>query len=104
MYYKNIKTNEIAFFGGIPDEDWIEATLDEISANELKRVKKIKITQCQAYLQQTSWQVERLCDPSSGKPLKDGVAEKRALARSLQDEINTCTTLEELNNININFN
>ena len=70
---------------------------------QLQEAKALKIAQCKAYLINTDWQVIRLFDPTSGEPLKEGVAEKRALARSLQVDIATCTTLEELNNININF-
>lgn len=69
----------------------------------LQERKLVKIAQCEAYLNATDWQVIRLSDPSSAEPLKDGAAQKRALARSLQDDINSCTTLEELNAININF-
>ena len=70
---------------------------------QLQEAKALKIAQCKAYLINTDWQVIRLFDPTSGEPLKEGVAEKRALARSLQVDIATCTTLEELNNINIDF-
>lgn len=70
---------------------------------QLQEAKALKITQCKAYLISTDWQVIRLSDPTSGEPLKEGVAEKRTLARSLQVDIEACTTLEELNNINIDF-
>ena len=70
---------------------------------QLQETKASKIAQCKAYLISTDWQVIRLSDPSSGEPLKEGVSEKRALARSLQVDIAICTTLEELNNINIDF-
>ena len=70
---------------------------------QLQEAKASKIAQCKTYLINTDWQVIRLSDPTSGEPLKEGVAEKRALARSLQVDIAICTTLEELNNININF-
>lgn len=70
---------------------------------QLQEAKALKIAQCKAYLINTDWQVIRLSDPTSGEPLKEGVAEKRTLARSLQVDIEACTTLEELNNINIDF-
>ena len=70
---------------------------------QLQEAKTSKIAQCKAYLISTDWQVIRLSDPTSNDPLKEGVAEKRVLARSLQVNIETCTTLEELNNINIDF-
>ena len=70
---------------------------------QLQEAKASKIAQCKAYLVSTDWQVIRLSDPTSNDPLKEGVAEKRTLARSLQVNIATCTTLEELNNINIDF-
>jgi hypothetical protein len=78
-----------------------------LSSNEividLEEEKKIKIAECKKYLESTGWQIERLCDPSSGEPLKQGVAEKRALARSLQDKINSTKNLAELKDINTNF-
>ena len=70
---------------------------------QLQEAKALKIVQCKAYLISTDWQVIRLSDPTSNDPLKEGVAEKRVLARSLQVNIEACTTLEELNNINIDF-
>lgn len=70
---------------------------------QLQEAKASKIAQCKAYLISTDWQVIRLSDPTSNDPLKEGVAEKRVLARSLQVNIEACTTLEELNNINIDF-
>jgi hypothetical protein len=72
--------------------------------NQLNSQKQAKINQCLAYLSSTDWQIIRLSDPTSGESLKEGVGENRALARSLQDDIKACTTLEELNAININFN
>lgn len=70
---------------------------------QLQEVKALKIAQCKAYLINTDWQVIRLSDPTSGEPLKEGVAEKRTLARSSQVDIEACATLEELNNINTDF-
>lgn len=103
MILKNKKTKIIAFFELDQGEDWEKCTQEEIDAYELEEAKKVKINQCKAYLSQTDWQIIRLSDPTSSEPLKEGVAENRALARSLQDEINDCETLEELNDININF-
>jgi hypothetical protein len=83
--------------------NWIVATESEIEVYKLQEAKALKIAQCKAYLASTDWQVTRLCDPTSGEPLKEGVAEKRSLVRSLQVDIEACETLEELENININF-
>jgi hypothetical protein len=69
----------------------------------LERARREKLAQCRAYLASTDWQIIRLSDPSSSEPLKQGVAENRALARSLQDKISACKTLKELNAIQINF-
>lgn len=70
----------------------------------LEELKAQKIAQCKAYLASTDWQIIRLSDPTSGESLKEGVAEKRALARSIQNDIETgvINTLEDLNNINFN--
>jgi hypothetical protein len=110
-YIKNKNTSNIIEFsqpyhllsGNYTQEPFALCTQAEIDAYELEKAKDAKIAQCINYLQQTDWQVIRLCDPTSDEPLKEGVAENRALARSLQDEIKACETLEELNNININF-
>lgn len=69
----------------------------------LPDLKAEKIAQCQGYLASTDWQIIRLSDPTSGEALKEGVAANRASARSLQDEITDCTTLEELNAITVTF-
>lgn len=76
---------------------------DKSDEEFLSEKKSEKISQCKTYLAITDWQVIRFADPTSGESLKEGVAEKRILARNLQDEIKACTTLEELNAININF-
>lgn len=77
---------------------------EEDLLNQLNSQKQFKIAQCKAYLSSTDWQIIRLSDPTSGEALKEGVAEKRALARSLQNDIETgvINTLEDLNNINFN--
>jgi hypothetical protein len=87
--------NEIAELSQPPSEEEL--------LNQLNSQKQVKINQCKAYLINTDWQIIRLADPTSGEPLKEGVAENRALARNLQDLIKDCATLEELNNINIDF-
>ena len=69
----------------------------------LEELKSQKISECKNYLTNTDWQIIRLFDPTSGASLKGGVAENRTLARNLQDQIKACTTLEEVNAININF-
>jgi hypothetical protein len=77
---------------------------DKSDEKFLLEKKNAKISQCLAYLSSTDWQIIRLSDPTSGESLKEGVADNRALARSLQDQIKACTTLEQVNAININFN
>lgn len=109
IYLKEQNTNRIVKFEneasiGAFFNNWTECAQAEIDAYELEKAKEIKIAQCINYLQQTDWQIIRLADPTSREPLKEGVAQNRALARSLQDEIKTCTSIEELNQININFN
>jgi hypothetical protein len=108
IYLKEPNTDRIVKFEseasiGVSFESWTRCTQEEIDVYELQEAKKIKIELCKAYLNATDWQIIRLADPTSSESIKEGVAEKRALARSLQDEIKACETLEELNNININF-
>lgn len=109
IYLKEPNTNRIVEFQneasiGVGFANWQIATQEEIDNFELQKSKELKIAECKAYLQSTDWQIIRLSDPSSGEVLKEGVAQNRALARSLQNEIQACETLEELENININFN
>lgn len=72
-------------------------TDDELIAG----LKNSKLTECISYLNNTDWQAIRKAD--TGEDMKEGVAENRALARRLQDEINSVTTIEELESINTEF-
>lgn len=108
IYLKEPIANRVVKFEGEASigaffDLWIRCSQEEIDVYELQEAKKIKIELCKSYLDKTDWQIIRLADPTSSESIKEGVAEKRALARSLQDEIKACETLEELNNININF-
>ena len=112
FYIKNTNTNETIKLEAESYEqlskNFRQAPYQLVSDEEkesilLQEAKEAKITQCKAYLDKTDWQITRLADPTSSEPLKEGVAEKRALARNLQDKINACETLEELNAINTNF-
>ena len=70
--------------------------------NELiEELKNSKLVACTYYLNSTDWQAIRKAD--SGEAMKDGVAENRALARSLQTDINEASTIEELQAINTDF-
>lgn len=71
---------------------------------ELEDKKLIKIAQCQKYLNDTDWYIIRMLDPSNSSIVPDNILINRANARTFQKDINDVTTLDELNNININFN
>lgn len=64
-------------------------------------LKNSKLAACISYLNSTDWQAIREAD--SGEDMKEGVAENRALARMLQDDIEDATSLEELELINTDF-
>lgn len=68
---------------------------------ELKEVKETKISQCKSYLNSTDWYIIRLAD--SGDVMPDEVKTKRTQARDNINLIESCTTLEEINNINTDF-
>lgn len=68
----------------------------------IEELKNSKLAACNSYLIATDWQAIRKAE--SGVDFKEGVSENRALARSLQDDINSTTTLEELEQINTEFN
>jgi hypothetical protein len=72
---------------------------DEELVTELKNSK---LAACSSYLLSTDWQAIRKAE--SGVDFKEGVADNRALARSLQDDITNATSLEELELINTEFN
>lgn len=48
MYYKNIDTGYIGFFAGIPDENWILATAEEIKQSNLSDLKRKKASELKA--------------------------------------------------------
>lgn len=67
----------------------------------LEQGKQSKTAQCQAYLEGTDWQAAALI--KYGRQLDANVAENCLKAKQWKIDIAACTTLEELNNININF-
>ena len=62
-------------------------------------VKLIKGTVYEGYLAETSWYIERLNDPSSGKPVPEEVLNKRAISREQLSLIKVCSSIEQLNQL-----
>ena len=62
-------------------------------------VKQIKGFTYESYLADTSWYIERLNDPSSGKPVPEEVLSKRTIAREQLSLIKECSTIEQLNQL-----
>jgi len=87
--------------GTFTREPYRLASESEIEVFELQEAKESKKQQCLTYLSKTDWFAVRFAETQVAIPAN--ILENRALARSLQDEIETCETLEELENININF-
>ena len=87
--------NEIAELNQAPSEENL--------LNQLNSQKQVKINKCKAYLNDTDWYIIRMLDPSNSSIVADNILINRANARAFQKDINNVTTLEELNNININF-
>jgi hypothetical protein len=67
----------------------------------VEELKNSKLAACNFYLKATDWQAIRKAE--SGVDFKEGVADNRALARSLQDDITNASTVEELELINTDF-
>lgn len=67
----------------------------------LQEAKTSKLSQCKSYLSSTDWYAIRKAD--NGTVIPTQIEKNRELARTLQDDINACTTIEELNAINIDF-
>ena len=67
----------------------------------LEQGKQSKTAQCQAYLESTDWQAAAFI--KYGRPVDANVSENCLKAKQWKIDIAACTTLEELNNININF-
>jgi hypothetical protein len=67
----------------------------------VEELKNSKLAACNSYLLTTDWQAIRKAE--SDVDFKEGVAENRALARSLQDDITNASTVEELELINTEF-
>lgn len=65
----------------------------------LEWVKQVKGSTYEAYLAKTSWYIERLNDPSSGKPVPEEVVNKRAIAREQLSLIKECSSIEQLNQL-----
>lgn len=64
-------------------------------------VKYIKSMNYNGYMSFTGWYVERFNDPSSGKPIPEDVLQKRALCRDELSKINTCTSIEQLEQLDL---
>jgi hypothetical protein len=67
----------------------------------LEQGKQIKTAQCQDYLQWTDWQAAAFIKYS--RPIDANVSENCLKAKQWKIDIAACTTLEELENINIDF-
>ena len=67
----------------------------------LEQAKAIKTAQCQAYLESTDWQVSAFI--KYARPIDANVSENCLNAKQWKIDIAACTTLEELDNINIDF-
>lgn len=106
IYLKEPNTNRIVKFQseasiGAGFANWTRLTESEILAYELEQAKASKIAQCKAYLSSTDW--EHTAFVERGRPY-DEVKAKRLVAVNLQNDIaREDITLEELENININF-
>ena len=72
-----------------------------LSSILLEQEKALKIAQCQTYLQSTDWQASAFL--KYGRPIDDGVKENCLKAKELKNKIEACTTLEQLEKINVNF-
>jgi len=83
----------------VKDEALVEYT--KTNQELVEELKNSKLAACNSYLIATDWQAIRKAE--SGVDFKEGVADNRALARSLQDDITNATSLKELELINTDF-
>ena len=67
----------------------------------LEQEKVVKIAQCKQYLVETDWQANAFI--KYGRPIDSGVKENCLKAKKLKADIEACTTLKELEKINVNF-
>jgi hypothetical protein len=67
----------------------------------LQEAKNSKISQCKFYLSSTDWYAIRKAD--NGTAIPSEIETNRELARSLQQNINNCENLAELNDIILPF-
>lgn len=81
---------------------YIEAGGKYQAYNQLLEKKTEKIAQCQDYLEQTDWQANAFI--KYGRPIDANVPGNCLKAKQWKSDIKACTTIEELENININFN
>jgi hypothetical protein len=67
----------------------------------LEQGKQTKTAQCQTYLESTDWQAAAFI--KYGRTIDANVSENCLKAKQWKIDIAACTTLEQLNAININF-
>tara|TARA_R110002153_G_scaffold166723_1_gene319253 strand:- start:367 stop:681 length:315 start_codon:yes stop_codon:yes gene_type:complete len=94
MKYTNIHTEEVANFGGTPDDNWIKSTEEDIGAQELKDAKIDKIAVCRTYLISSDWQLMR--ESETSEAMKAGVSDNRIFARESQGIIEAYTDIVEV--------
>lgn len=101
MFLKNKITGVIAQFAIAQGDDWEELTQSEINSYKFEQNRASKTVQCLEYLAKTDWCIIRMSDPSNSSVVPENILINRANARTWQNDINNCQTLEELNAINI---
>lgn len=108
IYIKNTNDNSIQVFEAESYESlsknfrkapYEQASESEIIEKELDLAKSKKIDQCEAYLNKTDWYITRVAD--NGTPIPVQIKTNRELARALQYDINACTTIAEVECIDI---
>lgn len=81
-------------------QEWIAKGGVVEAYDPFPEIKEEKIAACKSYLAKTDW--ECTAYQERGRAYDETKA-KRLKAVSLQDDIEACTTIEELNNIKIEF-
>jgi hypothetical protein len=108
IYIYNTETNEILPFiepyhllsSTLTSEPYRLATDSEIEAFKLKEAKEAKIAQCDAYLDATD---KYFIEAQEANTNDYAQRIPRQQARDAIASLKSCETLEELENININF-
>ena len=93
----NVRVEEVVTEDEVVKYKYKQVFTTETNDEKLEKVAKTMLIQiANQYLASTSWYVERLNDPSSGKAIPEDVLAKRVEARELINELESEVKVEDV--------